>query len=117
MFQPIFARGSRPETFKGSFSRTNQTANKQRRQKKPVKTFLNFTFLHKTQQGQKIAGNFPNFLKISIRLMSGYPGLNAGLNTSRFGGDIAFLKGKIGRGLPSLVYAISIQVIKPPFTD
>ena len=51
--------------------------------------FLNFTYLHKTQPGQKLAGNFPN-LKISTHQMFGYPGLAAGLNTSRFGGDIAF---------------------------
>ena len=63
MFQPIFARGPWPETFKASFSPTNQTANKRRRQKKRVKIFLNFTYLHKTQPGQKTAGNFPNFFE------------------------------------------------------
>ncbi len=63
MFWPIFARGPWPETSKASFSRTNQTANKQRRQKKPVKIFLNFTYLHKTQPGQKTAGNVPNFFE------------------------------------------------------
>ena len=52
--------------------------------------FLNFTYLHKTQPTQKTAGNFPNFLKISTHQMFGYPDLDAGLNTSRFGGDIAF---------------------------
>ena len=61
MFWPIFALGLWPETFKASFSRTNQTANKRRRQKKCVKIFLNFTYLHKTQSGQKTAGNLPNF--------------------------------------------------------
>ena len=45
--------------------------------------------------------------------MFGYPGLDADFNTSRFGGDIAFEMGKVGRGLPSLVYATSSQVIKP----
>ena len=35
-------------------------ANKRRRQKKRVKIFLNFTYLHETQPGQKTAGNFPN---------------------------------------------------------
>ena len=60
MFWPIFARGLWPETFKASFSRTNQTANKRRRQKKRVKIFLNLTYLHKTLPGQKTNGNFPN---------------------------------------------------------
>ena len=43
--------------------------------------------------------------------MFGYPGLDAGLNTLRFGGDIAFAIGRVGRGLPSLVYATSSQLI------
>ena len=64
--------------------------NKRGRQKKCVKIFLNSTNLHKTQPGQKTAGTFPNFLKISTHLMFGYPDLDAGLNTSQFGGDIAF---------------------------
>ena len=51
------------ETAKASFSRTNQTAKKRGRQKKPVKIFLNFTYLHKTQPGQKTAWDFPNFFK------------------------------------------------------
>ena len=63
MFWPIFARGPWPETFKASFSRTNQTANKRRRQKKGVKIFLNFTCLHKTQPGQKTTRNFPNLFE------------------------------------------------------
>ena len=62
--------------------------NKRGRQKKCVKMFLNFTNLHKTQLGQKTAGTFPNFLKISTHHMFGYPDLDAGLNTSQFGGDI-----------------------------
>ena len=90
MFWPIFARGSWPETFKASFSRTNQTVNKRGRQKKCVKFFFSFTCLHKTQPGKKSSANFPNFLKISTHQMFGYPGLDAGLNTSWFGGDIAF---------------------------
>ena len=49
-----------------------------------MKIFLNFTYLHKTQPGQKTAGNFPYFLKESIRQMFGYPDLDAGLNTSWF---------------------------------
>ena len=55
--------GPWPETFKASFSRTNQTANKRGRQKKCVKSFLNFTYLHKTQPGHKTAGNFQNFFE------------------------------------------------------
>ena len=63
MFWPIFARGPWPETFKASFSRTNQTANERGRQKKCVKILLNFTYLHKTQPGQKTAGNSEFFLR------------------------------------------------------
>ena len=63
MFWPIFARGPWPETFKASYSPTNQTANKQGRQKKCVKIFLNFTKLHKTQPGQK-TGEYPNIWRI-----------------------------------------------------
>ena len=63
MFWPIFARDLWPETFKASFSRTNQMANKRRRQKKRVKILLNFTYLHKTQPGQRPAGNFPNIFE------------------------------------------------------
>ena len=37
--------------------------NKQGRQKKCVKIFLNFTYLHKTQPGQKTAGNFSDFFE------------------------------------------------------
>ena len=80
MFQPIFVRGPWPETFKSSFSRTNQTANKRGRQKKFVRSFLNFTYPHKTQPGQKTAGNFPNFFEESTHQMFGYPDLDAGLN-------------------------------------
>ena len=47
--------------------------------------FLNFTYLHKTHPGQNTVSNFPNFLKKSTCQMFGYPGLDAGLNTSRFG--------------------------------
>ena len=61
--EPMFARGPWPETLKASLSRTNQTTNKRRRQKKRVKIFRNFTYLHKTQPGQKTAGNFPNFFE------------------------------------------------------
>ena len=89
MFLPIFARGLWPETFKASFSRTNQTANKRRRQKKCAKILLNFTYLHKMQPGQKLLEISPIFLKIFTRQIFGYPGLDAGRNTSRFGGDIA----------------------------
>ena len=90
MFQPNFARGPWPETFKASFSRTNQTANEHRRQKKRVKIFLNFTCLHKTQPGQKLMEISKYFLKKSTRQMFGYPGLDAGLNISWFLGVMAF---------------------------
>ena len=70
-----------------------------------MKIFINFSYLYKTQPGQKTAGNFPIFFE-DIYLPDpgdpGYPGLDAALKTSRFGGDIAFPIGKIGRGLPSL---------------
>ena len=49
-----------------------------------MKIFLNFTFLLKTQLGQKTAWNFPNFLKKSSRQMLGYPSLVTGLNISWF---------------------------------
>ena len=82
MFWTIFARGPWPETFKALFSRTNQTAIKRRRQKKGVKIFIDFTYLRKTQPGQKTAGNFPEipriFLKISTHQMFGYPAWDAG---------------------------------------
>ena len=63
MFWPNFARGPGPETFKVSFSKKSQTANKQRRQKKRVNILLNFTCHHKAQPGQKTAENFPNFFQ------------------------------------------------------
>ena len=46
--------------------------------------------------------------------MFGYPDLDPGLYTLRVGGDVAFPIGEIGRGLLSLVYATSGQMIKPP---
>ena len=55
-----------------------------------MKVFLNFTYLHKTQPGQKTAGNFPNFLKESTRQMFGYPDMDASLNISWFLGVMAF---------------------------
>ena len=64
--------------------------NKRRRQKKCVKIFLNFTYPHKTQPGKKPQEISRIFLKMSTHQMFGYPGLDASLNTSRFGGDIAF---------------------------
>ena len=42
-----------------------------------MKIFLDFTYLHKTQLGQKSAGHFP---KISAEKMFGWPCLDAGLN-------------------------------------
>ena len=74
-----------------------------------MKIFLNFTYLHKAQPGQKTAGNVPNFLKISTRQMFGYPVLDAGENTSRFCGDIPI---PIDETFSRLVYATSSQVIK-----
>ena len=54
------------------------------------------------------------FLKISTRQIFGYPGLDAGLHTSRFdiaySLAIAFPIDQIGRDFPSLVYTISSQV-------
>ena len=55
-----------------------------------MKIFLNFNYLHKTQPGQKTAGNFPIFFEDIYSPDVWYPDLDAGLNTSRFGGDIAF---------------------------
>ena len=45
--------------------------------------------------------------------MFGYPGLDAGLNTSRFGGDIAIPIDETRRIFLRLVYATSNQAIKP----
>ena len=105
MFWPSFARGLWPETFKASFSRTNQTVNKRRRQKKRVKIVLNHIYLNKTQPGRKL-------LEISRFFLNVY---SPDVMVSRFrypGGDIAFPIDNIGRGLPSLVYATSSQVMK-----
>ena len=65
--------------------------NKRGRQKKCVKIFLNFlpTFI-KRNQDKKLLEFSQIFLKISTHHMFGYPDLDAGLNTSQFGGDIAF---------------------------
>ena len=52
-------------------------ANKRRRQKKRVKVFLNFTYVHKTQPGQ-LPEIFRIILKISTRQMFGCPGLDQG---------------------------------------
>ena len=49
-----------------------------------------FSQLHKTQPGQKLLEISRFFFKMSIHQMFGYPGLDAGLNASQFGGDIAF---------------------------
>ena len=57
-----------------------------------MKIFLNFTYLGKTQPGQKAAGNFPNFLKISSRQVFGYLRLHAGLDISWFPRVMAFPK-------------------------
>ena len=46
------------------------------------------------QLGQKTARNFLDILRMSTHQMVGYPGLDAVLNTSRFGEDMAFPDGK-----------------------
>ena len=45
--------------------------------------------------------------------MIGYPDLDAGLNTSQFGGDIAFSVRQHRPRLAKPFYATSSQVIKP----
>ena len=62
------------------FSWTNQTGTMRRKQKKPVKIFLNCTFRHKAQRGQEPAGNFPNLFRKSALQMFRYPGLDVRLN-------------------------------------
>ena len=47
------------------------------------------TFI-KRNQDKKLLEISRIFLKISTHQMFGYPDLDAGLNTSRFGGDMAF---------------------------
>ena len=64
-------------------------ANKWGGQKKRVNIFLNFTYPHKTQPGQKTACNFPNFLKKSTLRTFGHSSLDAGQNISRFQGVMA----------------------------
>ena len=64
--------------------------NKRGKEKKNMKIFLNFTYPHKTQPEQKLQEISRIFLKMFSHQMFGYPGLDAGLNTSRFAGDIAF---------------------------
>ena len=73
MFSQNFSRGLWMEPKKPHFSRTNQTAIKQRRQKKRVKIFLNFTYLYKTQPGQTVLEISRFFSKKSTRQMFGYP--------------------------------------------
>ena len=46
------------------------------------------------QPGQKNHEISRIFLQISTQQLFGYPGLDAGLNTSLFGGDIAFSNGQ-----------------------
>ena len=57
----LVARGQKLS--KVSFSWTNQTANKRRRQKKRVTIFQDFTYLQKMQPRQKTAGNFQNLFE------------------------------------------------------
>ena len=57
----LVAHGRRPS--KPHFHGPIRRRISKRRQKKRVKIFINFTYLHKTQPGQKPAGDFPNFLE------------------------------------------------------
>ena len=53
-------------------------ANERGRQKKCVKIFLNFTYLHKRNNDKKLQEISRIFLKMSTHQMFGYPGLDAG---------------------------------------
>ena len=64
--------------------------NKRGRQKKCVKIFSTLPTFIKRNQDKKLLELYQIFLKISTHHMFGYPDLDAGLNTSQFGGDIAF---------------------------
>ena len=86
------------------FSRTNQMANKQRRQKKHVKIFLNFTYLGKTQPGQKTAGNSRVFFSLGIQVQMPVKIPHALM-------EIPIDESH--RIFSMLVYATSSQVIKP----
>ena len=77
----------------------------------------NFTYLYETQPGQKIAGNFPNFLEHFYMPDVWVPSFGCRFNTSWSGGNIAFLIGKIGLGWPSLVYSTVSHVIKLSHQD
>ena len=61
MFQPIFPRGSLPESFKASFSRTKQTANKRRRQKDTREDFSKSYLPSKCNQDKKLLEIFRRF--------------------------------------------------------
>ena len=50
------------ENLQSLISQTSHSANKQRRQKRPVRFFLNFAYFHITQQGKKADLNFPTDL-------------------------------------------------------
>ena len=64
-------------------------ANKWGRQKKSVKIFLNFTYPHKTQSGQKLLEISGICLKKSTLNTFGHSSLDAGQNISRFQGVMA----------------------------
>ena len=64
--------------------------NKPGRQKKCVKISSTLPTFIKRNQDKKLLDLSQIFLKISTHQMFGYPDLDAGLNTSQFGGDIAF---------------------------
>ena len=107
MFWPIFAYGLWWETFKASFSQTNQIANNRRRQKKHVKIFQNFTYLHQTQPGQKTVGNIPNLFE-DIDSPDVWV-LDAGLNTSPFWFRYSVSDRQNQPRLAKSVYATSID--------
>ena len=78
MFWPIFARRLWQETFKSLIFADQSDGELAKRQKKRAKLFLSFTYLHKTQPGQKLLEISRIFFKISARQMFGYPSLDAG---------------------------------------
>ena len=64
--------------------------NKRGKEKKYMKFFSSLPTLIKRNQNKKLQEISRIFLKMFSHQMFGYPGLDAGLNTSRFAGDIAF---------------------------
>ena len=67
---------------------------------KSVKIFLNFTCPHKTQPGQKTAGNFPNF----------FEGIySPDIWVSRFGCRFKYLKGSRSYGVFKIDEALNLK--------